>query len=165
MPDCCLEKVTAVSTPGASACAGCGRTGRRVSMLTLKHMVKPQFLGMVTKPGFMFCSSADCEVVYFHADGEQLRKTDVRVRVGIKEAEEPALLCYCFGFTRAMVLEQLREAGHCDIPKLISEGVKAGRCACEVRNPQGCCCLGNIAAERKTWQKMNSQTPVRTIRR
>jgi hypothetical protein len=24
--------------------------------------------------------------------------------------------------------------------------VKAGNCACEVRNPQGSCCLGNVQA-------------------
>jgi hypothetical protein len=27
----------------------------------------------------------------------------------------------------------------------IAEHVKAHRCACELRNPQGSCCLGNIA--------------------
>ena len=165
MPDCCSEKATAVLAPGAVACAGCGRIGRPVSTLTLKCMVKPEFLTMVTKPGFRFCGSRDCEVVYYHADGEQLRKTDVRVRVGIKEAEEPALLCYCFGFTRAMLFRELRDAGQRNIPKFISAELKAGNCACEVRNPQGSCCLGNIAAERKMWQKMNSQTSARTIRR
>lgn len=165
MPDCCSEKATVVLAPGAVACAGCGRTGRPVSMLTLKHMVKPQFLGMVTKPGFRFCGSPDCEVVYYHADGERLRKTDLSVRVGIKETEEPALLCYCFGFTRAMVLEELLHTGHCNIPKLITAQLKAGNCACEARNPQGACCLGNIAATIKMWQKTNSQTSAPTIRR
>lgn len=148
MSDCCSEKA-----PGAIACVGCGRVGRPVSTLTLKSMVKPQFLTTVTKPGYRFCGSPDCEVVYYHAHGEQLRKTDVRVRVGIKEAEGPALLCYCFGFTRAMLLGELRESGRSNIPKLVSEGVKAGRCACEVRNPQGSCCLGNIAAAIKMLQK------------
>jgi hypothetical protein len=119
-------------------------------------MVKPEFLAMVTKPGFRFCGSPDCEVVYYHSDEEQLRKTDLHVRVGIKEAEEPAPLCYCFGFTRAMVLEGLRNAGHSDIPKQISAELKAGNCACEVRNPQGSCCLGNIATVIKRWQGLQS---------
>ena len=36
----------------------------------------------MTKRGFAFCRTADCRVVYFHADGETLEKVDLRVRVG-----------------------------------------------------------------------------------
>ena len=163
MPDCCSEKATLLG-PGAVACAGCGCIGRPVSTLTLKSMVKPEFLTMVTKPGFKFCGSPDCEVVYYHADGEQLRKTDVKVRVGIKEAEEPAPLCYCFGFTRAMLLQELCTAGQSQIPSIISAELKAGNCACEVHNPQGSCCLGNIAAAIKMWQRIHDHTSAITTR-
>jgi hypothetical protein len=158
MTNCCLQKAKEPEEQQANACAGCGRIGRPVSTLTLNHMVKPEFLAMVNKPGFRFCASPDCDVVYYHPDGEQLRKSDLHVPVGIKEAEEPAPLCYCFGFTRAMVFEELRKTGYSDIPKHISAELKAGNCACEVRNPQGSCCLGNIAAAIRTWQKMCNQT-------
>src|SRR5215469_1698182 len=94
-----------------TTCAGCGGIGRPVSAVTLKYMVKRQFLPMVTKPGFRFCGSPACDIVYYHEDGEQLRKADLHVRVGIKEPQESALLCYCFGFTRAMLLEQLWATG------------------------------------------------------
>jgi hypothetical protein len=114
-------------------------------------MVKPQFLAMVTKPGFRFCGSPECDVVYYHEEGEQLHKTDLRVRVGIKEAEKPALLCYCFGFTRAMLLEELRTNDCSTIPERIAAELRAGNCACELRNPQGSCCLGSIATEIKKW--------------
>jgi hypothetical protein len=146
-----------VITPRIVKCPGCGGAGRAVLSRTLKHMVEPQFLAIVTKPGFFFCTSPDCEVVYFHPDGEQLRKVDVRVRVGLKETDDSAPLCYCFGFTRAILFQELRTAGQSQIPKLVSAELKAGNCACEVRNPQGSCCLGNIAAAIKTWQKMCSQ--------
>jgi hypothetical protein len=26
----------------------------------------------------------------------------------------------------------------------VTTGIKAGQCACEIRNPQGSCCLGNV---------------------
>jgi hypothetical protein len=158
MINCCSEKPIAMEKP-VSACAACGAIGRPVSTLTLKHMVKPQFLAMVTKPGFRFCGSPNCDVVYYHSDGEQLNKTNLRILVGVKEAEEPAApLCYCFGFTRAMLVEELCQDGDSQMPRQISEEVKAGNCACTARNPQGSCCLGNIAAAIKMWQRMRSQT-------
>lgn len=120
--------------------------GRPVSTTTLKHMVKPEFLSLVDKRGFLFCPAAECDVVYFHPDGVRLRKEDVRVRVGLKETEDPVPICYCFGFTEAMVQSEVETSGACTIPGRISAEVKARRCACEVRNPQGSCCLGNVNA-------------------
>jgi hypothetical protein len=107
-------------------------------------MIKPEFLEMVTKPGFWFCRSAECEVVYFHPGGERLTKEDVRVRIGLKETRDPVPICYCFGFTEAMAREEIDYSGKCTIREQITEEMKAGRCACEIRNPQGSCCLGNI---------------------
>ena len=98
------------------------------------------------KPGFRFCRTATCKVVYFHSVGDRLEKKDVRVRVGLKEIEDPVPVCYCFGFTEAMVREEIRETGRCTIPERITAEIKAGRCACEIRNPQGSCCLGNVNA-------------------
>ncbi len=113
-------------------------------------MVEPEFLELVTKPGFLFCRSAKCEVVYFHPDGERLTKTNLRVRVGLKETEDPVPICYCFGFTEAMAREEIESSGRCTIPERITAEIKAERCACEVRNPQGSCCLGNVSATIKS---------------
>ena len=55
-------------------------------------------------------------------------------------AERPGehLVCYCFGYT----IEDLkRDQG---VVATIEEHVRAGRCACKVRNPRGICCLGEI---------------------
>ena len=145
-------------------CARCGATGRPVSTLTVKHMVKPQFLATASKSGFRFCASPNCDIVYFHPDGHQLCKGELRVRVGLKETQESAPLCYCFGFTRAMLLQELRSSGHSRIPSIISAELKSGNCGCEVRNPQGSCCLGTIAAAIKMWQKMHDQTSAITTR-
>jgi hypothetical protein len=119
--------------------------GKPVSAITLKHMVKPGFLDAVDKPGFLFCASPECDVVYFHPDGRELRRNDLRVLTGLKGAKD-APLCHCFGFTEAMVENELRATGDCTVLQRIAAEVKAGNCACEVRNPQGSCCLGNIAS-------------------
>ena len=139
---CCSAEAETVS----EKCPQCGAVGKAVSTLTLKQMVKPEFLSLVEKPGFRFCRTATCGVVYFQSDGDRLEKKDVRVRVGLKESEDPAAVCYCFGFTEAMVREEIRETGRCTIPERITAEIKAGHCACEVRNPQGSCCLGNVNA-------------------
>lgn len=120
-------------------------------------MVKTEFLEVVTKPGFQFCCSAECEVVYFHPDGERLAKSDVRVRVGLKETAQPVPICYCFGFTEAMAREEINSSGRCTIPARITAEMKAERCACEVRNPQGSCCLGNVSATIKRLTGLRSK--------
>jgi hypothetical protein len=124
----------------------CRAQGKAVATLTVKQMVRPELLEVVNKPGFLFCQTASCDVVYFHPDGERLEKKDVKVRVGLKEREDPVVLCYCFGFTEEMVREEIWETGRCTIPQRITAEIKADHCACEVRNPQGSCCLGNVTA-------------------
>lgn len=143
MDDCCCS---GEADGTAGKCPECRSVGTRVSATTLKHMVKPEFLTLVDKPGFSFCPSVSCDVVYFHTDGDRLKKADLRIRVGLKETEEPVPLCYCFGFTEAMVRNELERTGACTIPEKITAEVKAQHCACEVRNPQGSCCLGNVNA-------------------
>jgi len=84
--------------------------------------------------------------VYFDPNGTVFAKSDLSVRVGVKEPEEPKPLCYCFGFTEAAIVEDVRQNGHATIPDAIKAQVKAGNCYCEVTNPQGSCCLGNVTA-------------------
>lgn len=150
MSDCCSTKSPAKTTlaetakAGTNHCPECGQPGKSVETKTLKQMVQPLHLELVIKPGFLFCRSANCEVVYFHPDGDCLRKPDVRVRVGLKETTDPVPICYCFGYTEAMAVAEIRDTGKCTIPQRITAEVKAGNCACEIRNPQGSCCLGNV---------------------
>jgi hypothetical protein len=84
------------------------------------------------------------EIVYFHPGSDCLLKPDVRVRLGLKETEDRVPICYCFGFADAMVVEKIRPSGKCTIPQCITAEVPAGNCACEICNPQGSCCLGNV---------------------
>jgi Zinc binding domain len=165
MSDRCSSDLSAVSQStddsAESRCPNCGETGQPVSPVTLKHMVRPDFLELVSKTGFRFCRAVDCSTVYFHADGEVLKKTDLRVRVGLKETLDPVLVCYCFGFTERMLLEEIQASGHTTIPERIKAEIKAEHCACELRNPQGSCCLGNVrAAEKRARQIATHAKPV-----
>lgn len=127
-------------------CSVCGKAGQPVEKITLKHQVKPEHLETVEHGPFSFCRTPTCDVVYFNANGTLLCKGDLRVRVGLKETEDPVPVCYCFGFTEKMVADELRATGKSTIPQRITAEIQAGNCACEIRNPQGSCCLGNVNA-------------------
>lgn len=152
MSACCSTEsscAAAAAKPVAGTktnCPRCDQPGQAVALQTLKHQVKPEYLETVEVGAFNFCRTATCEVVYFHDSDIILTKVDVRQRIGLKEAEDPVPICYCFGFTEAMATEEIQATGKCTIPQRITAEVKKGNCACEIRNPQGSCCLGNVTA-------------------
>jgi hypothetical protein len=95
---------------------------------------------------YYFCDSVDCDVIYFPSNpaAPLFRRADLLVRVGIKEAEDPIPVCYCFGFTRKDIADEIERTGRSTVVGKIKAEVKAGNCACEVKNPSGRCCLGDI---------------------
>ena len=106
-------------------------------------LVNPSGVG---KGPYWFCATPDCPVVYFSGDGKSVfRKPDLTVRVGIKEKEDPIPLCYCFGWDRRRIREEIVKTGKSTAVETIAREVKAGNCFCERSNPQGSCCLGNVA--------------------
>jgi hypothetical protein len=66
------------------------------------------------------------------------------VRVGAKETADPIPVCYCFGLTRKDIENEIAETGRSTVADRISAEVKKGTCACEVKNPSGKCCLGEV---------------------
>lgn len=126
-------------------CKECGQIGKVVKRVTFEHLVKDgkiSFQGDVT---YFFCATADCNVVYFSNDGDVFCKADLKVRVGIKEAEEPIPVCYCFNYTKKMILDDIIKNGRSTIQERIAKEAKMGNCQCEIKNPQGSCCLGEVA--------------------
>jgi hypothetical protein len=79
--------------------------------------------------------------VYFDEDGtETFIRKQIRERVYQKEPNsEDVLICYCFQHHVVDV--------HTDGEAIIADiraGIKERQCACDWRNPQGDCCLGNV---------------------
>ncbi len=149
MSDCCSSQINEAASPEKKTakllCPQCGRVGRPVSTLTLKHQVKSQFLTDVNGGDFHFCATPDCPVVYFAAGGPVLTTNDVRRLVTQKDSEH-APVCYCFGFTPTMIRDELAATGKSTVIERIAAEMKSDFCACEIRNPQGSCCLGNVKA-------------------
>jgi hypothetical protein len=96
---------------------------------------------------YYFCPSRDCGVVYYSVDNQQqFMRSDVRERVYQKEPEAAQVqVCYCFDY-RAGTLRAASTAERDLIVAEINAGIQAGQCACDLRNPQGSCCLGNVRA-------------------
>lgn len=116
--------------------------GQRVDTLTLKALLARP-LTELTAAEYRFCRAPDCPTVYYSADGAQcFTEADLRERVFQKHlAETDTPVCYCFGYTVGDV-----DAHPNAIIKDIQAGIRAGQCACDIRNPQGECCLGNVRA-------------------
>ncbi len=127
-----------------NSCPECGQKGKPVQGQTVKGLLAVS-LRAVHDVEYMFCRTQSCPVVYFTADSSQtFRAEDVRERVYQKEPDvDSVFVCYCFRHTVGEVREASSEA-RAAIEDDVNEGIQAGQCACDVRNPQGSCCLGNL---------------------
>ena len=145
MSDCCSrnsESPCALPQSKPGFCPACGAQGKPVAMLTLKSLVR-NHTRVPASSSFLFCRTPACDVVYFASEAI-FRKPDIKVRVGIKETEHPVPLCYCFDYTRDDILREIQATGETKLPEIIKGEVQGGFCACEVKNPSGSCCLGEI---------------------
>ncbi len=123
-----------------------GQPSRPVGRKTVEGLVNPEAKASLTPQPYYFCNAQDCDTVYVSALGDHaITKDMLTVRVGIKESEDPIPLCYCFGYDRKAVRDDIRRNGETDIQRIITERVKAGECRCEETNPSGGCCLGSVA--------------------
>ena len=127
-------------------CPECGSTGKLVQGQTLKAMLSVS-LREVRGARYLFCQTPACPVVYFSEDGKQTFTAEqVRERVYQKEPEaRDVFVCYCFRH-RAGKLRSASPEERTAILEDINTGINAGQCACDLRNPQGSCCLGNVRA-------------------
>ncbi len=125
-----------------SASGGVQHESHPVTLKTMFLMLKPECFDRVDGGQYRFCASPHCSVVYF-SDDRWFTTSDLRIRVGLKEKEDPIPLCYCFGFSEENARQELTVKGRTTILDRIKSLIKKGLCACEERNPSGTCCLGD----------------------
>ncbi|MBZ0308379.1 MAG: hypothetical protein K8I82_20100 [Anaerolineae bacterium] len=126
-------------------CPSCHQKGKKVDTATLKAMLAMS-LREVRSTTYFFCPTADCLVVYFSEDQSQVFTTaQIRERVFQKEpGADDVFVCYCFRHTVGSIRREIVETGQSTAVDNINTGIAAGQCACDWRNPQGTCCLGNV---------------------
>ena len=105
---------------------------------TVLHQVQRPWEQPLQSGPYYFCSSADCDLVYFNLQKTRIGRDQVRQPVGQKQTGNARLLCYCFGAT---LDDWLQNPG---VREFLSAQTQAGACACETRNPSGRCCLGDF---------------------
>ena len=145
-------------------CPSCGCKAKRVSTSTIGALLDDDLAEQFTAgsrsccategkgcasikedTGWRFCSSQDCDVVYFIEEGDtQFTKSQLKVSVGVKESSGERPLCYCFGHSVGSIKEELRMKGHSDALDDIRAKMKDPGCHCETSNPSGSCCLGSV---------------------
>lgn len=127
------------------SCPKCGSKGKTIDNATIKSLISVS-LHRVEDIKHRFCADSDCSIVYFAEDGsEQFYTDDLRERVYQKEShEEDVLVCYCFFHTLGDIHASISDNGQNPIVDDINFGIQQGHCACDWRNPQGTCCLGNV---------------------
>ena len=132
---------------GPTKCPSCGTLSRPVQRLTVGALLRPERRADIPhQDEFCLCRTADCDVVYFRPAEALFRKDDLTVRVHQKELDDPTVpVCYCFGWTPEKIRAEIESTGKSAAFEQITAEVKADNCYCEVTNPQGSCCLGNVS--------------------
>ena len=126
-------------------CPSCGNAGKPVKVATLHSLLLPEKRDHIVNQGYYFCSSAECDMVYFTGNGEHtFSKADMTVRVGVKENTSPRPVCYCFNHTVEEINEEIKRTGKSSVIEDIKEHMKNEGCSCETKNPQGSCCLKTV---------------------
>lgn len=155
--NCCTPSLTdnAVRSQPA-ACPTNGKVGRPVHLQTLKAQLSVP-LTRLRSADYRFCPAADCPTVYYSTDGQIcFGLADLREDVFQKHSDlDSTLVCYCFQHTVGSIHTEIERTGVSTVIDQITAGIQAGYCACDIRNPQGTCCLGNV---RRLVQRIQSRT-------
>jgi hypothetical protein len=146
MADCCAVPEEVAAAPAVMNCPVSGTRSRQVEALTVKSLVRHLPFGQ-SATQYYFCEAPDCDVVYFpyRADAARFHRADLWVPVWPKDRGDDTPICYCFGVTRRHIAAELAPLEGPTAAQRIKVEIQAGNCACEVKNPSGKCCLGNIA--------------------
>ena len=164
MSDCCSTdescSVPQEQKVDTAVCPTCGQKGKRVDTQIVKAMLTVSLEAIRPSATYRFCRTQDCPVVYFGSeDGQIFTEADLRERVHQKHPnDEEVSVCYCFNHSPGSIRAEFAR-GVTDVVARITAGTETGQCACDIRNPQGSCCLGNVGKVVKQ-VKMQIETAV-----
>ncbi|SOC41733.1 putative iron-sulfur cluster-binding metallochaperone [Ureibacillus acetophenoni] len=147
MSDCCSTntKEMVSETSVSEYCPSCKKKGKKVKIITLKAILKPSVLDSLNPNSeHFFCNLEGCDVVYFDTDKKTYSISEIKVPVFQKDDSLTVPICYCFDWTREKITQYVKDGLASKPLEHIKQNVKENRCGCEVNNPQGSCCMGNV---------------------
>ena len=149
--DACCLAAEATSAPARAECPISNTSSHKVPRRTLEHLLKPEKVTTIQNAQYYYCTDPNCKVVYFSNDNvPYFTVEDVTVKVFAKDAGNDVPVCYCFDWTREQIKNEIAQTGTSSTAAQIAQEVKAGNCACAIKNPKGECCLGDVNAFVKT---------------
>ncbi len=144
MGDCC-SNVKEIKIESNVNCPSCKNKAKNVKLITPKSLLKPYALETLdAKESHYFCSNKACDVVYFDKNNKKHLISDIKVAVHQKDDSATTPICYCFDWTKEKIRHYVENELSPNPLEHIRENIKENRCGCEVNNPQGSCCLGNV---------------------
>jgi hypothetical protein len=132
---CCSSSGGDNARSNKARCAANGLECSTVSVRTITHHITQPWAWVPSARKYYFCDDPDCAVAYFGDDDSIVLKSQLRTRLGATERSEHALLCYCFGISRA---DFVRDPA---TREYVIAQTRTGACSCETSNPAGRCCL------------------------
>lgn len=115
-------------------CSTCKKKGKRLDSSVLGYHVSD--ISKIQNLDYFLCKDPECEVVYFSLQNFFTCR-DLNKEVGFKNYSSPeANLCYCFNHKKKDINEHTLSS--------IEKKMKNIDCKCEIRNPQGSCCMASI---------------------
>jgi hypothetical protein len=140
---CCL--VAEAASPARAECPISKTSSHKVQRRTLEHLLKPEKVAAIQNVQYYYCTDPNCKVVYFSNDNvPYFTVEDVTVKVFAKDAGDTVHVCYCFDWTRERIKNEIAKTGTSSAAAQIAREIKAGNCACDIKNPKGECCLGDV---------------------
>ena len=125
-------------------CPVCKNKAKEVSAITVKFLVKDEYLKELSSvKDFFYCQTSDCEVIYFKLN-EIIKQEHLIKEVGLKEWANPKTVCYCFNWTKEKISDEVNKLGKTNAIGDISEKMNSIGCDCEHKNPSGNCCLKDV---------------------
>ncbi len=158
MSDCCsiandscsVPEIKAVNSaaaanPAQTLCPSCGQRGKIVETQTVKALLAISLEAVYEDTIYHFCRTPDCAVVYYDEAARLFTEAQLRERVHQKHSQaDDVPVCYCYQHTPGSIRAEVAARGESDVVARVTAGTQAGTCACDIRNPQGNCCLGNL---------------------
>ena len=129
---------------GKVECPSCHQKAKGILGKTFDALVKEETKAKFDCfDGFYYCKTPSCKTVYFR-DATILTQEAMKVVVGLKEGASPATMCYCFGWSKEKIKAELEATGETRALADIKAKMENPGCSCEILNPSGGCCLGDV---------------------
>lgn len=127
-------------------CPKCTQKGSSVDIVTLRSLLHDKVqMNIIESAHYKYCKTSNCDVSYF-SQNNYFEVEDLKVKATHKDQSMDVSICYCFGHTRKSIFNDIKTNGETSALEDIKKKMKDPGCFCERSNPQGNCCLGNVAA-------------------